>query len=126
MADARAFEPAVFSIIELPAGRAGPRELKAAGKARGGHNVSQNFVLGGVNACVRAFPLFLEGTMKSCLGIIIASGLTLPAFGQEGIKSMPEGVYQLNYAKSTIRGPIAKSQTFSLCWRGNYGGRFRP
>jgi|SRR5215469_7231880 len=32
MADARAFEPAVFSIIELPAGRAGPPRIKGSGE----------------------------------------------------------------------------------------------
>jgi hypothetical protein len=31
----------------------------------------------------------------------VAFGLTLPAFGQQAVN--PEGVYQLNLAKSTIR-----------------------
>jgi hypothetical protein len=44
------------------------------------------------------------------LGIIVAVGLTLPAFGQQ---ALPEGIYQLNFAKSTIHGPTAKSQTLS-------------
>jgi hypothetical protein len=38
------------------------------------------------------------------LGVIIALGLTLPALGQEAVD--PEGgVYVLNPAKSTFRGP---------------------
>jgi hypothetical protein len=52
--------------------------------------------------------------MKSCLfGAIVAIALTLPTFGQ-GVNW--EGIYQLNFAKSTFRGtPIAaKSQTMSL------------
>jgi len=51
--------------------------------------------------------------MKQCvLNAIIAIGLTLPAFGQEAVK-VPDGIYQLNYAKSTIRGPIPKSLTIN-------------
>jgi hypothetical protein len=46
------------------------------------------------------------------LGIIVAIGLTLPAFGQSG--KVPDGIYQLNYEKSSIRGPIAKSQTVQI------------
>ena len=41
--------------------------------------------------------------------------LTLPASGQQALKGInPEGVYQLNLAKSTIRGPAAKSQTINI------------
>jgi hypothetical protein len=46
------------------------------------------------------------------LGIIVAIGLTLPALGQ-GVNW--EGIYQLNFAKSTFRGtPPVKSSTMSL------------
>jgi hypothetical protein len=50
---------------------------------------------------------------RLCLGIIVALGLTLPAFGQEPIKA-PDGIYVLNLAKSNIRGAAPKSETFSL------------
>jgi hypothetical protein len=43
------------------------------------------------------------------LGIIVAVGLTLPAFAQEAV-SPQEGVYVLNPAKSTFRGPPSKNQ----------------
>jgi hypothetical protein len=43
------------------------------------------------------------------LGIIVALGLTLPAFGQEAVYP-EEGVYILNPAKSTFRGPATKNQ----------------
>jgi hypothetical protein len=49
---------------------------------------------------------------QSRLGIIVAIGLTLPAFGEEAVK-VPDGIYQLNYAKSTIRGPFPKSLTIN-------------
>jgi hypothetical protein len=43
------------------------------------------------------------------LGVVVAAGLTLPAFGQEAVE--PEGgVYVLNPAKSTFRGPGARTQ----------------
>jgi hypothetical protein len=48
------------------------------------------------------------------LGIIVAIGFTLPAFGQQAVKTVPDGVYVLNLAKSTIRGPMGKSQTFNV------------
>jgi hypothetical protein len=46
-----------------------------------------------------------------CLGTIVAIGLTLPAFGQQTVN--PEGIYQLNFAKSTINGPplVIKTET---------------
>jgi hypothetical protein len=49
---------------------------------------------------------------QSCVGIIVAVGLTLPAFGEEAVK-VPDGIYRLNYAKSTIRGPFPKSLTIN-------------
>jgi hypothetical protein len=45
------------------------------------------------------------------LGIIVAIGLTLPAFGQQAVN--PDGIYQLNLAKSTIRGPASKGQVLN-------------
>jgi hypothetical protein len=45
-------------------------------------------------------------------GVVIAAGLTLPAFGQ-GVDP-EEGIYQLNLAKSTIRGPAPKTQTLNI------------
>jgi hypothetical protein len=53
---------------------------------------------------------------RSCLGIVVAIGLTLPAFGQQAVN--PEGIYQLNLAKSTVRGPAVKSQTLSYSGDG--------
>jgi hypothetical protein len=53
---------------------------------------------------------------RSCLGIIVAIGLMLPAFGQEAVN--PDGIWQLNLAKSTIRGPTVKSQTTSYSGDG--------
>jgi hypothetical protein len=32
-----------------------------------------------------------------CLGVVVAFGLTLPAFGQQVVS--PEGIYQVNLAK---------------------------
>jgi hypothetical protein len=55
----------------------------------------------------------VEGTMKQfCLGVIVAIGLTLPAFGQQAVNP-EEGVYVLNAAKSTFRGPAIKTQTIN-------------
>jgi hypothetical protein len=49
---------------------------------------------------------------RLCLGIIAVIGLTLSAFAQEAVKAInPEGIYQLNLAKSTIRGAYNKSET---------------
>jgi hypothetical protein len=48
---------------------------------------------------------------RSCLGIIVAIGLTLPAFGQEREPvRLPDGIYVLNIAKSVIPvfGPTAE------------------
>jgi hypothetical protein len=55
----------------------------------------------------------VEEIMKRLgLGTIVAISLTLPAFGQQAVN--PEGVYQLNLAKSTIRGaPYSKSETLN-------------
>ncbi len=50
-----------------------------------------------------------------CLGIIVAIGLTIPAFGQA---VNPESIWQLNLAKSTIRGPAIKSTTLSYSGDG--------
>jgi hypothetical protein len=88
-----------------------PCELKAAGKARGGHQRLAKNVFD--RACFTARDCTcVEVTMKQfCLGIIVAIGLTLPAFAQEAVK--PDGIYQLNLAKSTIRGPSNKSLTLS-------------
>jgi hypothetical protein len=47
------------------------------------------------------------------LGVVAAISLTLPAFGQQAVNP-PDGIYQLNFTKSTIRGPISKSQTLSV------------
>jgi hypothetical protein len=55
-----------------------------------------------------------EEIMKQLgLGIIVAIGLTLPAFGWEAVNP-PDGIYQLNDAKSTIHGPLPKSQSVNL------------
>jgi hypothetical protein len=43
------------------------------------------------------------------LGVVVAAGLTLPAFGQQAVN--PEGLWQLNLAKSTIHGPTNISAT---------------
>jgi hypothetical protein len=50
-----------------------------------------------------------------CVGIGVAIGLTLPAFGQQAVKGInPEGVYRLNFEKSTLKGSIPKSQTINM------------
>jgi hypothetical protein len=48
-----------------------------------------------------------------CLGIIVALGLTLPALGQQAFNA-PEGIYVLNAAKSTFRGPASKNQVINV------------
>ena len=48
-----------------------------------------------------------------CLGIIVAIGLMLPAFGQD-IVYPEEGIYVLNPAKSTFRGPAQKYQIINI------------
>jgi hypothetical protein len=58
------------------------------------------------------------------LSIIVAIGLTLPAFGQEMVK--PEGIYVLNVAKSINRGPANKSATISFTADGFTGVGFGP
>ena len=48
------------------------------------------------------------------LGIIVAIGLTLPAFGQE-VFNPPDGNYVLNFAKSTTPSVrLVKSQTLTV------------
>jgi hypothetical protein len=47
------------------------------------------------------------------LGIIVAIGLTLPAFGQQAVP-LEEGAYVLNPAKSTFRGPGIRTQAFYM------------
>jgi hypothetical protein len=51
-----------------------------------------------------------------CVGIVVALGLTLPAFGQQAVN--PDGIWQLNPAKSTFRGPANKSATLSYAGDG--------
>jgi hypothetical protein len=46
--------------------------------------------------------------MKLTILALAFFGLTLPAFGQQAVG--PEGIYQLNLAKSTIRGPSLNTQ----------------
>jgi hypothetical protein len=46
-------------------------------------------------------------------GIVVAIGLTLPAFGQEAVNP-EEGIYQINVVKSTFRGPIGTNQTLNI------------
>jgi hypothetical protein len=54
-----------------------------------------------------------EKIMKQLgLGIIVAIGLTLPAFGQEAVNAEEGSVWVLNPTKSTFRGPISKTQAF--------------
>jgi hypothetical protein len=48
-----------------------------------------------------------------CLGVVIAAGLTLPAFGQQVVNT-EEGIYVLNPAKSTFRGPGARTQAIKV------------
>jgi hypothetical protein len=48
--------------------------------------------------------------MKRTIFAFSFFSLTLPAFGQA---VNPEGIYQLNLAKSTIRGRLAKARSSS-------------
>jgi hypothetical protein len=52
--------------------------------------------------------------MTRLISIVVAAffGLTFQALGQS--VDRPEGVYALNYAKSMIQGPAAKSQTLNF------------
>jgi hypothetical protein len=45
------------------------------------------------------------------LACALAGILGVPAFGQQAVN--PEGIYQLNFAKSIIRGPTGKSATLN-------------
>jgi hypothetical protein len=51
-----------------------------------------------------------------CLGIIVAIGLTLPAFGQ-GVDPLV-GSWKLNHEKSTATGPLNRSQTLTFTGEG--------
>ena len=51
---------------------------------------------------------------RFCLGVIVAVGLTLPAFGQAVDPLI--GTWKMNVEKSTSSAPLAKSQT--LTWSG--------
>jgi hypothetical protein len=48
------------------------------------------------------------------LACALAGILGAPAFGQQAPVDPEEGIYQLNVAKSTLRGPIPKSQTLYM------------
>jgi hypothetical protein len=74
------------------------------GNAHGGQEPKKLiFVYAGLNA--RDIAPVWRKSMKATLGIIIAIGLTLPAFGQQAVKAInPEGLYQLNLTKSTGQG----------------------
>jgi hypothetical protein len=93
------------------------RELNGGlGGAHGGQAYLKNvFVCLGLNTRDIA-PV--EETMKQLwLGVVVAIGLTLPAFGQQAVKAInPEGVYRLNLTKSTGQGGSAppKSQTINI------------
>jgi hypothetical protein len=65
-------------------------------------------------ACLGARDcIYVEETMKQfCLGIIVAAGLTPPAFGQ-GVDPLI-GTWKLNLEKSTSTGPLPKSQTIAF------------
>jgi hypothetical protein len=66
------------------------------------------FVYAGLNARAIA-PVWRKIMKQLGLGIVVAIGLTLPAFGQEAVFP-EEGVYILNPVKSTFRGPAIKNQ----------------
>jgi hypothetical protein len=56
------------------------------------------------------------------LGVVVAAGLTLPASGQQAVD--PEGIYQLNLSKSTIRGPAGKGAILNYTANGFTGTGF--
>jgi hypothetical protein len=59
----------------------------------------------------------VEEIMKQlCVGIIVAIGLTLPAFGQ-GVDPLI-GTWKLNLEKSTSTNPLQKSQTNTYAGEG--------
>jgi hypothetical protein len=70
------------------------------------------FVYAGLNARGIA-PVWRKTVKQLGLGIILAIGLTLPAFAQEAVYP-EEGVYVLNPAKSTFRGLGSKNQVLYL------------
>jgi hypothetical protein len=47
------------------------------------------------------------------LACALAGILGVPAFGQQAVDP-EEGIYQLNVAKSTFRGPATKTQTINI------------
>jgi hypothetical protein len=93
-----------------------PRELKAAGKARGGHQRLAKNVFD--RACFTARNCtYVEVTMKQfCLGIIVAIGLTLPAVGQSPNALI--GTWKFNAEKSSANAPLARSAVLTFTGEG--------
>jgi hypothetical protein len=56
------------------------------------------------------------------LACALAGILGVAAFGHQAVN--PEGIYQLNFAKSTIRGPTVKSATLNYTPDGFTGTSF--
>jgi hypothetical protein len=113
MADSRAFAPVVFLV------RSCHRALPAR-ELNGGLRVPRRAsILEKLCLIQRAFTardcICTEEIMKQLgLGIIVAIGLTLPAFGQ-GVDPLI-GSWKLNAAKSTSSAPQMRSLT--LTWTG--------
>jgi hypothetical protein len=70
------------------------------------------FVYAGLNTRGIA-PVWRKIMKQLSLAIIVAIGLTIPAFGQQAVNP-EEGIYVLNPAESSFRGPVAKSQILNI------------
>jgi hypothetical protein len=73
---------ACYSGVELPAGRADAPKLQGSGRMpTAGKQLEKMCLI--LRASQHAIAPVLEATMKSCLlGVVVATSLTLPAFGQ--------------------------------------------
>ncbi len=116
MADRRAFEPVVFSVSELPSGVPIARGLKGGrGCLRRAFAFENLYLI--QRACTARDCTCVEEFMKQfCLGVIVAMGLTLPAFGQ-GVDPYI-GTWKLNVEKSTSSLPMFKSLTLTITGEG--------
>jgi hypothetical protein len=109
MADRQAFEPVVFLVSELPSGVPIARELKGSVEGHGGQETLKN-VFNCACFTARDYTCVEEIMKQFCLGIVVALGLTLPAFGQ-GVDPLI-GTWKMSVEKSTVIGvPPVKSET---------------
>jgi hypothetical protein len=117
MADRRASEPVVFLVGEPPSGVAdSPWIERRPWGAHGGLDLKFVCLIAACCAAARDCAHLRGGNnMKRLgLGIVVAIGLTLPAFGQ-GVDPLI-GTWKLNYEKST--GSAFRSLTLTFTAAG--------